>query len=154
VVHRQENNEGKKKCFSHDDKVCEQRSNRKVSFFAKIILTIMMGCLLLFRMPQALAQEAAKPQSKQADISDSEIKAFAKAYVEYHQIRQRYEKSLKNAGDADKKKIEDEANAKIKTALAKQNLSPEHYNQIFKRVNEDKPLREKALKLIEEERKR
>jgi hypothetical protein len=105
----------------------------------------------------ALAQEGTKrPAGEQQNkVSDAELQAFAKAYVQYHKIRQKYEPQLQGAKDPQQsKKIQDEANSKIKDVLAKQQLTPQEYNRVFTTVNNDETLRKKAMKLIEEERKK
>jgi predicted ATPase with chaperone activity len=107
--------------------------------------------------PRALAQQTPKPPKadSQAKISDHDLKAFAKAYVEYQKIRQKYESALKSTQDAEKrKKLAAEANDKVKQRLAEQQISIENYNRIFKRVNSDVQLRQKTLQLIDEERKK
>ncbi|HEX7230462.1 MAG TPA: DUF4168 domain-containing protein, partial [Candidatus Binatia bacterium] len=84
-----------------------------------------------------------------------ELKAFAKAYADYHKIRRTYAPALEQAKDpAQKKQIEQEANAKIKRSLDAQGLSVARYNQIFAQVNSDPPLRKRVLQQVEEERKR
>jgi len=100
------------------------------------------------------AQEGQKAAARQAKVSDTELRAFVKAYVEYQRIQQHYGPVLAKAKDSEKKRIQDEANAKIMKALAKQNLTVSDYNRIFKLVNGDEPLRKKSLKLIGEERKK
>jgi hypothetical protein len=126
-------------------------------FFYKnqMMVTLLAGALI---SPELLlyAQEAPKPPTTQQNkASDAELQAFAKAYVEYHQIRQKYEPEVKAAKDPQQsKKIQDEANTKIKDALAKQQLTVQNYNRLFTLVNNDEALRKKAMKLIEEERKR
>jgi hypothetical protein len=126
-------------------------------FFYKnqMMVTLLAGALI---SPELLlhAQEAPKPPTTQQNkASDAELQAFAKAYVEYHKIRQEYEPELKATKDPQQsKKIQDEANTKIKDALAKQQLTVQNYNRLFTLVNNDEALRKKAMKLIEEERKR
>ena len=89
------------------------------------------------------------------NISDSELRAFVKAYVENQKIRQKYEPTLENNTDPQKnREIQERANAELKKSLAKQNLTVEQYNKIYNRINSDERLREKALKLVEEERKK
>jgi hypothetical protein len=75
--------------------------------------------------------------------------------MENQKIRQQYEPPLKNATDPEKsKQIQDRANTELKESLAKQNLSIEKYNRIYNQVNSDEQLRQKALRLIDEERAR
>ena len=98
------------------------------------------------------------PSTASADrenISDGELRAFVKAYVENQKIRQKYEPTLENNTDPQKnREIQERANAELKKSLAKQNLTVEQYNKIYNRINSDERLREKALKLVEEERKK
>jgi hypothetical protein len=103
-----------------------------------------------------IAQEAPKqPTVEENKVSDTELRTFAKAYVQYHKIRRQYEPQLKATKDPqESKKIQDEANGKVKEALAEQQLTPQNYNRVFTIVNNDETLRKKAMKLIEEERKR
>lgn len=101
------------------------------------------------------AQESPKPPTdrQHASVSDSDLRAFAKAYVENQRIRQQYEPALSQTTDPDQyKRMQDAANAGLKKSLAKQNLSIEKYNQIYTLVNNDEQLRAKVLKLVEEER--
>ena len=85
---------------------------------------------------------------------DKELKAFAKAYVEFHKIRSAYENSLDDVRDRQEEtKAQHEALIKIDKALEKQRLKPDAYYRIFKAVNADEKLRAKTMKLIEEERR-
>jgi Domain of unknown function (DUF4168) len=117
-------------------------------------VTLLAGALLVPGF--TLAQESPKqPASDQQKVSGAELQSFAKAYVKYHKIREQYEPQLKAAKDQQQsKKIQDEANNKIKDALAKEHLTVQNYNRVFTLVNNDETLRKKAMKLIEEERKK
>jgi hypothetical protein len=57
--------------------------------------------LSLWFAPEAYGQQAPSQQGSgpEAKVSDTELRAFVKAYVEFHKIRQRYEPSLSNAKD-------------------------------------------------------
>ncbi len=121
----------------------------------KLSLSLMVACVLLLPGPLAMGQEASKTKaSNNQTINHNQLRAFVKVYVAYHRIRKQYDLSLKNTQDPERKKIQDQANDKVKTALAQQNLTAEDYNRIFGRVNGNAKLRNRALKLIEEERKR
>ena len=87
------------------------------------------------------------------DVSEKDLTAFAKCYVEFHKIRAEYEPALQNARDPEEKgKIEREAVAKFGKSVEKQGLTLQSYARIFKTVSADEQLREKVIKLIEEER--
>jgi hypothetical protein len=75
--------------------------------------------------------------------------------VEYQKIRQDYEPKLNNTRDEKERvKIQREGDDKVKQALDKQGLSPQGYNRIFVAVNGNPQLRQKALALIGDERKK
>ena len=112
--------------------------------------------LILSASPIASAQQSpkAQPGSQQTTVNDSELRAFVKAYVETQRIRQEYEPALEKSNDAEKNRlIHNKANDELKKNLAKQNLTIEQYNRIFNQVNSNAQLRQKTLKLVEDERK-
>ena len=103
----------------------------------------------------ALAASTQGSLTKASNVSDKDLKAFAKAYVEYHQIKRSYEPKLKaTKNEKTKQQIEKEGNDKVLHALEKQGFTPQQYNQLFAVVNRDPQLREKALNLIEAERRK
>jgi hypothetical protein len=90
-----------------------------------------------------------------ANVSDKELRAFVKAYVEYQKIRQNYEPKMNNTRDEkEKQKIQREGDDKVRQALEKQGLTPQTYNRLFVAVNGNPQLRQKALALINDERKK
>jgi hypothetical protein len=115
------------------------------------MFTLAVGLIGLLFGSVISAQEV--PEQK-ANISDKELKAFAKAYVEVDKIRLAYEPSLRNAQSPEQvQNIQQEATVKMEKALEEQGLTSETYVRIFNVVNDDVELRGKTLKLIEEERK-
>jgi len=122
----------------------------------KFSLRFVMGWSLLGIAALGVAQETPKAQTdKQEKISDAELRAFVKAYVENQRIRQQYEPSLMDNKDPQKgQQLQDRANEELKKSLAKQNLSIENYNRIYNAINSDEQLRERALELVKEERRR
>jgi len=119
-------------------------------------LNLVFGCILCFSA-LGFAQQSPKPQpdAQQANVSDSDLRAFVKAYVETQQIRQQYEPALLDSTDAQKnQQIQNQASAALEKTLAKYNLTVDRYNTIYNMVNSDDPLRQRALKLIKEERQR
>lgn len=98
------------------------------------------------------AQEPPKQQSK---VDTTQLKSFARVYVEFEKIRDIYEPRLNKAqGDQEAQVIQQEAGAKIDEALAKEGLSRETYSQIINTLNTDSELRAQAMQLIDEERKK
>jgi len=127
-----------------------------MKIYRPMVATVLSGALLVPGF-LSLAQERPKQAAgeQQNKVSDAELRSFAKAYVEYHKIRQQYEPQLQATKDPQQnKKIQDDANAKVKDVLAKQQLPAQQYNRVITLVNNDETLRKKAMKLIEEERKK
>jgi hypothetical protein len=125
--------------------------------FDRLVLHLALGLLIaiLYGAGVVTAVEAPAKSSDASGLSDKELKAFAKAYVDYQKIRRTYAPALEQAKDpARKKQIEQEANAKIKRSLDAQGLSVTRYNQIFAQVNSNPPLRKRVLQQVEEERRR
>lgn len=115
-----------------------------------IVLAVLIG---LWSLP-AQAQDSPKPSQMSTNLSDKELRSFAKAYVEYHNLRQAYEKQIGATQDAkQKEKLQREGDAKVSKALEKQGLTPQSYNRLYTTVNNNEQLRRKVLKMIEEERK-
>jgi hypothetical protein len=97
-----------------------------------------------------LAQGNSNPQ-----ISDRELAAFARAYAEVQQIRSQYEPWLQKTKDTkESERLQQEANTKLKKTLDKQGLSVDRYNKIYAAVNANEDLRRKALKMVDQERKK
>jgi hypothetical protein len=106
--------------------------------------------------PSRSADQPERPGAGPAiAISEKELSAFVKAYVAYQNIRANYGPALESAKDAQqKKRIEQEANAKVKQSLDAQGLTSERYNKIFAAVNGDAELRKRVLKKVEDERRK
>ena len=122
-------------------------------FCRTILLIILIGGLSLSPfVTTSFAQEVPNQQSK---IDPTQLKSFARVYVEFEKIRDTYEPRLNKAqGDQETEAIQKEAGAKINEALAKEGLSRETYSQIINTLNTDSELRAKAMQLIDEERKK
>src|SRR5215475_8383025 len=118
-----------------------------------IRLTILIGALGLGPTANPIfAQEVPNQQSK---IDPTQLKSFARVYVEFEKIRDTYEPRLSKAqGEQEAQVIQKEAGAKVDEALAKEGLSRETYSQILNTLNADNELRAKAMQLIDEERKK
>src|SRR5262245_53132640 len=110
------------------------------------------GFLILSMAKQVRAQDSPK---QQLNVSETQLRAFAKVYVEVEKIRQAYEPRLKEAKNAEEgRQIETEAVSKMQGALTKQGLTQESYTQIFEIARADEGLRKKLVELINEERQK
>ena len=121
------------------------------NFARSIMLFISAAALMgLLFDPVARSQEA----PAQSNISDEELQAFAKAYVQVDKVRLAFEPSLRNAQNPQEvQSIQQEATGKMEKAVEEQGLTRESYTRIFTAVNGDAELRAKAIKMIEEEQK-
>jgi len=120
-----------------------------------VVLGHFMVLVLLLAGSAALAEEARPqlPAAAQTRVSDIDLQAFSKAYIDYHRIRRTYEQRMSKSENAkEKDKIQKEGNAKVKLALEKQGLTAQSYNRLFSAVNGNETLRLKALKFIDQER--
>jgi len=124
-------------------------------FSSRILLVALAALIGLWNLPAGA--QSSKPSASQqvsTNVSDKDLRSFAKAYVEYHKLRQSYEKQIGSVQDAkEKEKLQREGDSKVSKALEKQGLTPQSYNRLYTAVNNDEQLRKKALKMIEEERK-
>ena len=108
--------------------------------------------LILPMAKQVRAQESPK---QQLNVSETQLRAFAKVYVEVEKIRQAYEPRLKEAKNAQEgKQIETEAVLKMQGALTELGLTPESYTQIFEIARADEGLRKRLVEIINEERQK
>jgi signal recognition particle GTPase len=122
-----------------------------------ILFGMVTGLWIPGFVPITGAQESPgqQPSTEQTNISDQQLKAFAKAYVELRKILQEYEAPLSSAQDSqEQQKLQQEAKSKIEETLEKEGLNVQAYERIFTMVNSNGELRAKALRLINEERKR
>lgn len=121
----------------------------------KSLLIPMMLLALFIVAPAAHPAGTEKaPARSAATISDRELSAFVKAYVDYKRIQSEYGPALQKEKDPTRKKqIEQDANAKVKRSLDANGLTPERYNRIFATVDADENLRKKVLKQVEDQRR-
>jgi hypothetical protein len=116
----------------------------------KTIGTILIvGFLILPFAELGHTQESPK---QQLSVSDNQLRAFAKVYVEVEKIRRAYEPRLEEAKNPEEsKQIQIEAVSKMQEALTKEGLTLESYKQIFDIARADEDLRKKLIGLINEE---
>jgi hypothetical protein len=122
----------------------------QITMLKTVAVIVVAGFLILAWASQGLTQDQSQ---QQMNIGDTQLKAFAKVYVEIETIRQLYESRLKEAKSLEEgKEIENEAVSKTQGALAKQGLTAESYSQIVEIARADEGLRKKLVELINEER--
>jgi len=71
------------------------------------VFGLTVGLSLFSSLPMVRTQEKPKEPraSQQAEVGDKELKAFAKAYVEFHKIRAAHEPALQSAPDTQAKSL-------------------------------------------------
>ena len=110
------------------------------------------GFLILPFAKEGRPQESPK---QQMNVSETQLRAFAKVYVEVEKIRQTYEPRLKEAKNPEEgKQIQTEAVSKMQGALTEEGLTAESYSQIFEIARADEGLRKKLIEFINEERQK
>ncbi len=98
-------------------------------------------------------EQSMQPAQPRKDVSDKELQAFAKAYVEVQKIQESHRVSLKNAQDPEQvQKLQQKTNAEMTKAMKKQGFTPEAYAQTLAAINGDNTLNKKALDLVQKER--
>jgi hypothetical protein len=128
------------------------------SLMSKQLFLVVAAAALAQLSAATLGLSAQEPPQIQqpyepADVSEKDLRAFAKCYVEFHKIRTEYEPAFQGAhSPQEKSKVERDAVAKFGNAVEKQGLTLQRYAQIFKSVSADEQLRDRAMKLISEER--
>jgi uncharacterized protein DUF4168 len=113
---------------------------------------LVVGFLVLPFAKPIRSQELPK---QQMSVTDDQLRAFAKVYVEIDKIRQAYEPRLKEAKDPEEgKQIQKEAVTKMQGAAAKEGMTEESYAQIFEIARDDEGMGRKLINLINEERQK
>jgi len=116
---------------------------------ASVILAAGFSVLHLCINP-AFSQEQ---HNQQTTVGETELRSFAKAYLEIEKIRESYGAQLNQNPDAEKNQaIEQEAVTKIHEVINKEGLSAQTYSEIVQTANADEGLRTKLVQLIEEEK--
>ena len=110
---------------------------------------------LVFAASSGLSgQEVAQKVAASANVSDRELHAFAKVYTRYHQLRESYGSRMAQTADVNEKaRLVSQGNAEVKALLETQGLTVAKYNQILATLNSDPALRQKALQMVQQERK-
>ena len=128
----------------------------KKQFTNSLVLGLTLGVSLPLSAGAVWAQTQAPAQQSpgaSSEVSDQELQAFAKSYVEFHKMRTIYEPQVSVAKTPEEKtRIQQEAVAKFGSVLEREGLTMERYAALYKTVNGNDRLREKVIKLIEDEK--
>jgi hypothetical protein len=115
-----------------------------------IVVIFVAGILAL---PFAKIVRAQEAPTQQLNVSEPQLRSFARVYVAVEKIRQEYEPRLKEAKNPEEgQEIKSEAASKIQGALTQEGLTEEAYSQIFEVARADAGLRQRLINFINEER--
>ena len=124
----------------------------------KAVTTIaILGILLLPFPSRTLAQQPSvqQPPAQQSDLNDTQLRSFAKVYVQVEKILKTYESQLKEAKTPEEgKQLQSEETSKIDQVLAQEGMDTQSYRRIVAIANADDTLRKKLIGFISEERQK
>jgi Domain of unknown function (DUF4168) len=114
-----------------------------------------LGAIALVTVMLVFASIAAAQKDGVA-VSDNDFATFVLVNVELQNVSDEFQAAFNQAGDDPAKRaaLEQEVQVKSKDVLAKNNLTAERYREIYKTVNADPELRNKALQQIQQERQK
>jgi Domain of unknown function (DUF4168) len=121
-----------------------------------------LGIILLPFPSQTLAQQTPTPQpsvqqpsGQQSDLNDTQLRSFAKIYVQVEKILKTYDSQLKEAKTPEEsKQIQNEEMSKVNQVLAQEGMDQQSYSRIVQIANADDGLRKKLVGFINEERQK
>ena len=121
-----------------------------------------LGIMLLLPFPShTLAQQTPaqpsvqQPSGQQSDLNDTQLRSFAKIYVQVEKILKTYDSQLKEAKTPEEsKQIQNEEMAKVNQVLAQEGMDQQSYSRIVQIANADDGLRKKLVGFINEERQK
>ena len=124
---------------------------------------VVFGLFLLLFPSQTLAQQSPAqqpslhqpPPAQQPNLTDAELRSFAKVYVQIEKIRATYEPQVKGATSPEEgKKIETEEVLKMHQAITQEGVSEDNYKRIIDIARADEEVRKKLIGFINEERQK
>jgi len=122
--------------------------------FVSIVLVPLKSQTLAQQTP---AQQPAAQQTpgQQSDLNETQLRSFAKVYVQVEKILKTYEPQLKDAKTPEAgKQIQNEEMSKVNQALTQEGMDAQSYHRIIEIANGDDGLRKKLLGFINEERQK
>jgi hypothetical protein len=129
----------------------------------RTVAIAVFGLFLLLFPSQTLAQqspaqqpsEQPPPAAQQPNVTDAELRSFAKVYVQLEKIRATYEPQVKGATSPEEgKKIEIEEVLKMHQAITQEGVSEDNYKRIIDISRADEEFRKKLIGFINEERQK
>lgn len=101
-------------------------------------------------MQQKAAQGQAMQQQQQVEITDALLEKFLVAMSDVQQVSQKYGKQFQNATEQEKKReIQQKAQKEMLAAVNDAGLSPDEYNAVIQRVQQDPELQQRLQEMTE-----
>jgi uncharacterized protein DUF4168 len=127
-----------------------------------VAASAVLGIMLLLPFPShTLAQQTPaqpsvqQPSGQQSDLNDTQLRSFAKIYVQVEKILKTYDSQLKEAKTPEEsKQIQNEEMSKVNQVLAQEGMDQQSYSRIVQIANADDGLRKKLVGFINEERQK
>ena len=117
-----------------------------------VAVIVVAGFIVLPFTIQVRAQES---PTQQFNVSEPQLRSFARVYVTVEKIRQAYESRLKEVKNPEEgKEIQNEAVLQMQGALTKEGLTEETYSKIVEIARADAGLRQVLIDFIVEERQK
>ena len=129
----------------------------------RAIATIAFVSAILFPFPsQTLAQQAPAQQPavqqgpvQPSDLNETQLRSFAKLYVQVEKIFKTYDPQLKEAKTPEEgKQIQNEEMSKVDQTLTQGGMDRQSYRHMIEVANADDGLRKKLIGFINEERQK
>ncbi|MCA1792464.1 MAG: DUF4168 domain-containing protein [Desulfotignum sp.] len=117
-----------------------------------LVIFIASITFLIFTALPGTAQDTELQESgAQPEITDTELDNAARAYTQMQVIHQEFQQSVQQTEDQEERQqLQDQANAKLISAIEKENLDVETYNHIMAQVQSDETLREEFIAKIQD----
>lgn len=126
---------------------------RTIAAIAALVLLFPFASLTQQTPPQQPGAE--QPPAQQTDLSESQLRSFAKVYVQIDKILKTYEPQLKGAKTPEEgQQIQNEQASKIQQALTQGGVDAQSFHRIVQIANADDSLRDKIIAFIDEEKQK
>jgi hypothetical protein len=117
----------------------------------KSVFTLLLVSGFLTFVPFAVHADPGVSGSPQQDLTQSDLKTFAKAYTEVTQIYTVYEHRITESSEPEQATaLQQEANEKMNQAVMDNGLTIEDYNAIYRTIEQDPALQQQFTQVLSE----
>lgn len=123
---------------------------KKLLLMSVLGASIAMSAASATPMLQQQAQQDAAMQQQQVEMTDALLQKFLVAMNGVQQVSQKYGAQFQNAEDQEtKREIQQKAQQEMLAAVNDAGLSPDEYNAVIQRVQQDPELQKRLQELAE-----